>query len=364
MNENDVRVYIGTYTQRLPHADSKGEGIYVCDLDMRTGELVFISKLIGIVNPSYLAIEPQQRYLYAVSEVEEHNGKPGGIVGAFQIDSQTGDLTPINQQSSHGTAPCYVSIDQNGKWALVANYGSGSAATYPINADGSLGEAHATIQHEGSSINPNRQEGPHAHCIVLDPTNQYVSIADLGLDKVLVYSLNQQTGQLSPTANPSVAITPGSGPRHLAFHPDGHHVYVINEMASTITAFAYEDGNYRELQTISTLPDDFDGISNTAAIHVAPSGRFVYGSNRGHDSIAIFACDAATGRLTAIGHESTQGKTPRDFVIDPTGTYLLAANQDTDTVISYRIDQETGALSATGYLANVPTPVCLKAIKL
>ena len=360
MADNSLRLYVGTYTQKLPHVDSKSDGIYVYDLNLDSGEMAFASKLTGVDNPSYLAIEPQQRYLYAVNEVMEQDGKPSGAVGAFRIDPDTGALSPINHQLSHGTGPCHVSVDQTSQWAFVANYGSGSAAVYPINADGSLGEASDQIQHEGSSVNLNRQEGPHAHCILTDPTNQYVSIVDLGIDKIMVYALDHTTGKLSPAANPSAPVAAGAGPRHLAFHPNGHHAYVINELASTMSVFAYANGSFSEIQTLSALPDDFTGTSYTSAVHVAPSGKFVYGSNRGHDSIAIFMCDAETGRLTAAGHESTQGEYPRDFVIDPTGTFLLAANQNTDTIISYRINQETGALTPTGYIASVPTPVCLK----
>jgi 6-phosphogluconolactonase len=244
----------------------------------------------------------------------------------------------------------------------VANYGGGSVACLPIGEDGRLGDATAFIQHKGSSVNPQRQREPHAHSINLDAANRFAFVADLGLDKVLVYRFDPSAGTLEPNDPPAAVIASGSGPRHFAFHPSGRFAYVINELNSTVTAFAYdaERGTLQTLQTVTTLPEGFDGKSFPAEVQVHPSGKFLYGSNRGHDSIACFAIDAATGRLTPIGHEPTQGKNPRNFGIDPTGAYLLAANQDGDNVVAFRIDPATGKLSPTGQSIRVPMPVCVK----
>ncbi|MBZ0300907.1 MAG: lactonase family protein [Anaerolineae bacterium] len=359
---DNILVFVGTYTTRVPHTRSISDGLYAYRLDMSSGALSFASKYSGIDNPSYLAVDPGQRYLYAVSEVANSEGRSGGALNAFRIHPEDGALTLLNGQSSHGVGPCHVWVDHSGEWVMVANYGSGSAAVYPVNADGSLAEASDTVQHSGSGVNPQRQEGPHAHCIMTDPTGDYVLISDLGLDKVMVYHFDRHTGKL--TAGTPGQVTPGQGPRHLDFHPSGRYCFLINEMGCTITVFAYEAGKLREVQNISTVPDGFvDENTTTAAIHVSPDGRFVYGSNRGHDSIAMFAFDTAAGQLTALGHVSTQGNTPRDFMIDPTGTFLLAANQDSNTIVTFRIDSASGRLTPTGHVAQVPTAVCLKAFR-
>jgi len=357
-----MRVYVGTYTATSPHAHGKSEGIYTNQFDPASGRLTRVHTTSGVVNPSYLALDPRHRYLYAVDEVEESDGQPTGGVSAFAVDSASGALTFLNRQPSHGTAPCHVSVDRTGRFVLVANYGSGSVAMYPIEDGGGLGAASDVVQHVGSSVNPERQQGPHAHSINLDPDNHFALVCDLGMDKIMVYRLDLAHGKLVPNDPPSAAAKPGAGPRHLAFHPNARNAYVINEIASTLTAFAWDGarGALREIQTVSTLPVGFTGSSHTADVHVAPSGRFVYGSNRGHDSIVGFAIDQQTGALTYAGHASTLGRTPRNFAIDPSGTFLLVANQDTDTVVTFRVDPETGQLSPTGQMANVPTPVCLK----
>jgi 6-phosphogluconolactonase len=316
----------------------------------------------GIKNPSFLAIHPSGRFLYAVCEVNDLAGKPGGGVTAFSLDGRTGRLSLLNQQTSGGKGPCHLVVDATGTNVLVANYGGGSVAVLPIGEDGRLKEPSCFIQHAGSSVNPRRQQGPHAHSINVDPGNRFAMVADLGLDKVLVYRFDARRGQLEPNDPPSVALKPGAGPRHFSFHPDGHHAYVINELHSTITALGYDAqrGKLTAIQTVSTLPAGFEGNNSTAEVQVHPSGRFVYGSNRGHDSIAIFAVDAPTGKLTPVGHELTQGETPRNFALDPTGTWLLAENQRTGTVVVFRIDQQTGKLSATGQVLEIPSPVCIK----
>ena len=245
----------------------------------------------------------------------------------------------------------------------MANYGGGSIASYPIKADGSLGEAASFIQHKGSSVNRSRQEGPHAHCISADPGNKFVLAADLGLDKILIYKLDSASGRLTENEPPFGAVPPGSGPRHFSFTPNGNFCYVINEIKSTLTTFSYEKSNgaLKELQTISTLPPDADPKKNsTAEIEVHPSGRFVYGSNRGHDSIAVFSIDSKSGKLTVVQDQLTGGKVPRSFGIDPTGSFLLAANQDSDNVVVFRIDSGSGRLTATGQEVQVGSPVCVK----
>lgn len=360
MSNGSFLAYIGTYTR------GKSEGIYVYRLDPSTGALTLSSKTADVKDPSFLAIHPQKRYLYSVNELGVVDGKPAGGVSAFAIDPKTGALTLLNQQPSHGAAPCHLSVDATGKWVIVANYTSGSASIFPIQADGRLGEASDVVQHQGSSVNPRRQTGPHAHSVTIDPANRYAFVADLGLDKVMIYRLNLSQGKLIPGEQPWVRTHPGAGPRHFAFHPNARCAYVINELDSTMTAFIYDasQGRLTEIQHLSTLPEGFSGTTHCADVHVHPSGKFVYGSNRGHDSIAIFAIDQATGKLTPIGHELTQGKIPRNFGLDPTGTFLLAANQDSDTVVTFRIDQGTGKLTATGHVAEAPTPVCVKFLQM
>jgi 6-phosphogluconolactonase len=349
-------VYVGTYTR------GASEGIYRFRLDPATGALSSAGSVARVDQPSFLALHPRRALLFSVNELGEFAGQKCGGVSAFAIDESTGELSLLNQQPSGGTGPCYVSVDATGRFVLVANYGGGSVALLPIGEDGRLGEASDFIQHTGSSVNPNRQQEPHAHSIIPSPDNRFAFAADLGLDKVMIYQLDLAAGRLRPNDPPWAQVHAGAGPRHFAFHPNGRYAYLINEIDSTFTAFAYDPtrGALTELHTVPTLPAGFEGRSSCADVHVHPSGKFLYGSNRGHDSIVIYAIDEATGRLTYVGHEPTQGKTPRGFTIDPTGTYLLAANQNTDTIVTFRIDPSTGQLTATGHVAQVPTPVCLR----
>ena len=277
-SHEELFVYIGTYTR------GESEGIYVYRMDPSSGALKFASLVSGLDNPSFLAIDPQGRYLYAVNEVEGSSGTPGGAVSAFLIDPETGDLTYLNQQSSHGAGPCHLSVDKTGRFVLVANYREGNVSVLPIQEDGRLGEASDIVQHQGSSVNPERQKGPHAHSITLDPANRYAFAADLGLDKVMIYELDLTQGKLRHSEGPWAQVKAGAGPRHFAFHPNGRYAYLINEIDSTFTAFAYDEtrGALREVQTVSTLPEDFAGTNSCADVHVLPSGKFVYGSNRGH----------------------------------------------------------------------------------
>ena len=351
-------VYVGTYTR------GGSEGVYVYRMDASTGGLEYVSKATGLDNPSFLAIDPRRRHLYAVSQVVESQGPPSGSVSAFSIDPATGELTFLNRQPSVGAGPCHLTVDGTGRCVLVANYRGGSVAVLPIEDDGRLGEATDFVQHEGSSVDAGRQEGPHPHSVNLDSASRYAYVPDLGLDKVLVYKLDAGKGKLTAGDEPWVQVKTGAGPRHFAFHPGGRFAYVINELDSTFTAFACDNvkGTLREVQTVSTLPVAFEGESHCADVHVSPSGEFLYGSNRGHDSIVVFAIDGDTGTLTYVGHEPTQGMTPRNFAIDPTGAFLLAANQDSDSIVTFRVDRRTGKLEPTGHVAQVSMPVCLKLV--
>jgi 6-phosphogluconolactonase len=347
-------VYIGTYT------GAKSKGIYVSRFDPATGRLTTPELAVATPSPSFLALHPNRRFLYADGQTSILNGKRVGAVAAFSLNAKTGRLTLLNRQSSGGEGPCHLSVDRTGKCLLVANYGNGSTAALPIQADGALGEPSAIIQHQGSSVNPARQAGPHAHFITPDPASRFALTCDLGLDQILVYRLDPTKAALVPNDPPFASVKPGSGPRHLAFHPSGRFVFLISEIGSTLTAFAYDAkrGALNELQTVSTLPETFAGNNSGAEVQVHPSGKFVYGSNRGHDSIAVFGFDARNGKLTYVEHQATQGKNPRHFAIDPTGQWLLAENQDSDSIVIFRVDAKTGRLSATGQTVSVGTPVC------
>ena len=350
-----VRVYVGTYT------DETTRGIYLSEFDSATGQLLPAQLAAEVKNPSFVALHPNGKYLYSVSEIADFQGKPVGGVTAFKIHPATGLLTLLNQQSSAGAGPCHLVVDAAGKNVLVANYGGGSVSVLPIAPNGQLSPASSSIQHHGSSVNKQRQEAPHAHSINLDPANKFAFAADLGLDKVLIYQFNRDKGLLIVNDPPAGIVSPGSGPRHFALHSSGKFAFVNNELTSSVTSFAYDAtrGGLTEIQTLSTLPEPTPGNS-TAETVVHPTGKFVYVSNRGHNSLAIFECDATTGKLTAMGHQSTEGKTPRNFNIDPSGRYILAANQDSNTVVVLKIDSSTGQLTSTGNSINVGRPVCIR----
>ncbi|HVN81577.1 MAG TPA: lactonase family protein [Terriglobia bacterium] len=353
-------VYIGTYT------GLGSQGIYAYRLYASSGALTPIGLAAETPNPSFLAVHPGRRFLYAVNEVDHFDGRKSGAVTAFEIDAATGKLSLLNQQASGGRGPCYLSVDRTGKYVLLANYGGGSVSVLPIETNGSLGKATAFIQHSGKGSDPQRQEGPHAHSINLDAANRFAVAADLGLDKLLVYRFDATKGTLSPNDPPYTSLRPKSGPRHFAFHPQGKFAYVINEMASTITAFSYdaEHGVLKELQTVTTLPNGFSGENSTAEVQVHPSGKFLYGSNRGHDSIAVFKINGEKGTLQLIEIQPTRGKEPRNFGIDPSGSFLLAANQNSGNIVVFRIDSKTGRLSATGNSVDVNSPVCVKFVEI
>lgn len=343
-------LFVGTYT------DGDSEGIYRCAMNPETGELSIQSATGGISNPSFLALHPDGTHLYSVSETGEFEGEPGGGVYAFAIEPESHDLRLLNAQRSHGGAPCYVAITPGGEHVLVANYSGGNVAILPVAGDGSLVEASDVAQHEGSSVNERRQQGPHAHCIVLDPSGTRAFAADLGIDQIVGYRITGNS--LSPAGN--VAVEPGAGPRHFTFHPDGHRAYVINELNSTITAFTYSDGSLLHAETVDTLPDGYTDDNYPADIHLSANGRFLYGSNRGHDSIAVFTIGADDGGLKPVQHVSTGGEWPRNFGIDPSGQFLLVANQRTNNIVVFDIDAETGMLSATGHELEIPSPVCIR----
>lgn len=356
-SKNAPVLFVGTYTE--PEG-SQSEGMYVYRMDPSSGALTFEAVMKGIVNPAFLAIHPQRGLLYSVNEVRSFAGQPGGGVSAFSINSVSGELTLLNHQSSHGQDPCYVSIEGTGQFVLIANYSSGSVAMFPIQMDGRLGLATEVVQHSGASVHPERQTGPHAHCILPDPANRFALVADLGLDQILVYRMDLENGKLHKHAE--VEGKRGAGPRHLAFHPNGQYVYLINELDSTLTAYRYhtDAGIFEELQTVSALPEDFKDENLCADVHVSPNGKYLYASNRGHDSIVCFIVDESTGRLAYRSYTSTGGREPRNFAIDPSGTFLLVANQKTHSIVTFQIDLATGELLNTGHEVAVSMPVCLK----
>ena len=345
-------VYFGTYT------GEKSQGIYVAQFRPEEGKLEPARLAARTKNPTFLAVHERTGVLYAVNEVTDFGRTNSGAVSAFRIDPQTGSLTIISQQSSGGSGPCHLAVAQNGSCVLVANYGSGSVAVLPLDSAGRLAAPTGFVQHHGSSTNPQRQEGPHAHFITWSPDDQYVLACDLGLDKVLIYKLSN--GLLSPANPPSFGLEPGSGPRHLAFDPTGRFVYVINELSSTLTACRYDAGKgiVTAQETVSTLPKDFSGVNTCAEVQVHPSGKTIYASNRGHNSIAVFSRDPVSGLANLVQIASTQGKTPRHFTLDPTGRWLLAENQDSDSVVIFAVDEQTGQLTPTGRSEKVGAPVC------
>jgi 6-phosphogluconolactonase len=346
-------LYVGTYTS------GKSEGIYGYSMMPYSGRLHRFTS-IKSVNPSFLAIDRSGSYLYAVNEVAEYGGKPSGGVSAFAIESH-GHLRFLNEQATQGADPCYLSIDRKRSKLLVANYTGGSVAVLPIRTDGALGMAVDVKQHEGAGVKE-QQKGPHAHCIILDRSERHALAADLGIDKVMIYRFDRSNGKLTPAKQPFAELQAGAGPRHLTLHPNGKFLYVINELDSTLTSFRYSENNgtLKHIETVSTLPSDFTGTSYCADVHVSSSGKFLYGSNRGHNSIVVFKIDSRTGKPKLLEHVSTQGDWPRNFVIDPTGSLLLVANQRSDNVVSFFIDSKTGRLRPTTVVEEIPSPVCLK----
>ncbi|MDB4882308.1 MAG: pgl 2 [Gemmatimonadetes bacterium] len=354
--ENEVLVYVGTYTEH-PAGGGGSKGIYVTRLDVTTGRLGELTLAAELDNPSFVAVSPDAKFLYAVSEVgvREAGGEPTGFVHAYAIGAD-GALTPLNRVASGGADPCHINVSRDGRTVAVANYTGGSVAFIKRSLDGSLGDA-TMDHHSGHGPRADRQKAAHAHSVDFSPDDMTLFSCDLGADRVFLY----RAGKMPADVRSSVALEPGSGPRHLALHPSGRYAYVIAELSNSVAAFAWNAsaGTLRQMQTISTLPFGYTAPSNTAEIVVHPSGRFVYGSNRGHDSIASFSVDAKTGRLIRLGNTPTGGKAPRSFAIDPSGRWLLAANQLSDSIVIFAIDQRTGAITPTGATAALPRPVCV-----
>jgi len=352
--DDSMLVYIGTYT------GGKSQGIYLSRFDAHTGRLTTPELAAQTPNPTFLALHPNGRLLYAANEISDFHGKSQGAVSAFTIDKTSGKLTALNQESSSGAGPCHLAVDATGKCVLVANYGSGSIAALPLRDDGRLGGAGVFVQHHGSSVNAERQSGPHAHFITPDPSNQFALTCDLGLDRVLLYRMDPSRPALVPNDPPSISVKPGAGPRHLAFHPNGRFLFLINEMGSTLSSYAYDahKGQLMLVQTLSTLPQDFKGQNTCAEVQVHPSGNFAYGSNRGHNSIAAFSVEPNTGQLHFIGCQPTLGKTPRHFALAPDGRWMLVENQDSDNIVVFAVDRATGQLKPTGETIEVGKPVC------
>ncbi len=348
-------VYFGTYTGR------KAAGIYVSRFDAATGRLTAPELAAATPSPSFLALHPNRRFLYAVNETSVYPESGAGAITAFAIEGASGKLRLLNQQSSRGSSPCHLTVDRSGRRLLAVNYGSGSVVAYSLRPDGSLGELSAFIQHSGAGAMRGRQEGPHAHSVHISPDNRYALVADLGADGIFSYRFDPASGALAPAGQALTKVAPGSGPRQLDIHPTGRYVYAINELSSTITVFSYDAarGALTELQTVPTLPKGFTGANAAAAVQAHPNGRFLYGSNRGHDSIVVFAIDRRKGTLTYSGNTPTGGRTPRSFSIDPAGRFLIAANQGSGNAVVFRIDRKTGRLAPTGESVAVGEPVCV-----
>ncbi len=354
-----IFVFVGTYTENQVNATEKSKGIYVYKLDPKSGELSFVCASPETVNPSYLVIHPSKKWLYAVNEVGEGDKK--GYISAFSIDLKNKQLPFINSVPSQGTFPCYINVDHSGKYAMAANYGNGTVALFSIKADGSLSESISMHQHM-RKMTDGPEVQPHAHMIIQGPGEQFVYSSDLGTDMVWVYKLDTIHGKLEP-ALLHIPTQNGSGPRHIEFHPKKPWAYVINELNGTIEAFetGQKFANWNRFQTISTLAANDSGPASCADIHIAPSGKYLYASNRGEkNNLAIYAINQESGELEFIGHQAAGGKTPRNFVIDPTGTFLLVANQNTNNIVTFRIDKATGKLVETGKSVTIPSPVCLK----
>jgi len=349
-----VWLYIGAYTNEM------NKGISAARLDLSTGAISGMILAAETPNPTFLEIHPNGQSLYAVNEIANYEGKKEGSITAYRIDRATGKLEMLNRASTRGAGPCHVNLDRTGRMAMIANYGGGSVASYRIDSGGRLSEAVSFFQHEGGSVNPKRQEGPHAHSINPTPDNRFAVVCDLGTDEIVIYAIDPPAGSMK--RHGAVKLAPGSGPRHFAFHPGGRFGYSVNELLSTVTAFGYRKGSLTEIQTVSTLPDGFAGQNTTAEIRVHPNGRWLYASNRGEDSIAVFSIDEKTGKITRIENTPTQGSTPRNFYIEPSGRWLLAANQRSNNIAVFEIDARTGKLLPARQGITVGQPVCLRTV--
>ena len=362
---NNYKAFIGTYTQgglgggKSKNSNVFSDGIYTASIDSNTGEISIISstKDVDVTNPSFVHISSSKKYLYSVSEVTSERT---GSVTSFEINSENGGLKFINKQMTKGTGPCHINSDPSDSILITANYAGGSVSVFPLNGDGSISELSDFIQHEGSSINKNRQEAAHAHSVNIDQSGKYAYVCDLGLDKIFKYEINYEKNKLSLNENSIINVKPGIGPRHFTFHPNNRKVFVINELGGSVSSYDLgKDGSLNLIESVDTLPEDFNGDSWTADIHTSIDGNYVYGSNRGHDSIAIFKFDESKNTLINIGHHSSLGETPRNFATSPDGKFLFVANQDTSNIATLKINDD-GSLSDTGYNLEIPSPVCIK----
>lgn len=343
----------GTYTS------GQSEGIYVYKFNSSDGSASIASQ-IKISNPSFLAVSPGGQFVYAVKENAAAIGK-GGEVAAFLFNKETGTLTFINEQPSGGDHPCYVTVDKTGRWVVTGNYSSGNLTVLPVLANGSLGVAVTSIQHKGAGPNAARQKSPHVHATLFSADNRFLFVPDLGIDKIMIYAFDAVTGKLTAAKQPFAQSTGGAGPRHFCFHPTNKYGYLIEEMTGTVVAFKYKNSKLKKVQRISCMPMGDSSNAGSADIHVSPDGKFLYASNRGSsNTIAIFKVDRKNGMLTLVGHQSTLGKTPRNFNFDPAGNFLLVANQNSDNIVVFKVDKQTGLLTDTGNSITVGNPVCLK----
>ena len=349
-NAKEHYLLMGTYTS------GKSEGIYVYKFNSESGDFSFVSTAKA-ENPSFLAVSPNEKYVYAVHE----NGNDKGSIAAYAFDKKTGQLTFLNKESSGGDHPCYVSTDRSGKWVVTGNYSGGNLAVLQAMSDGRLLPAVQVINHEGGSVNKQRQQKPHVHSTIFSPDDKYLFVPDLGMDKVMIYPFDNNTGKLNPASSSFAQIEPGGGPRHFTFHPSGNYAYVIEELSGNVTAFSYDKkGKLTGIQTVSAIPSDYKGAVGSADIHVSPDGKFLYASNRGEsNTLAIFSI-GNDGKLKSVGHQSTLGKTPRNFNLDPTGNFLLVANQNGNNVVIFKRDKQTGLLTPLEKQIEVPNPVCIK----
>lgn len=353
--QKNIYLLVGTYTS------GKSEGIYVYSFDTSNAASARLG-VAKIKNPSYLAISPDSKTVYAVSETSDSTAAGiGGVVAAYHFDNTNGNLSVLTKQYSGGKDPCYVAVDHTGKWIFAGNYSSGTLAVFPIKAGGGIAAASQTIAHTGTGPNKNRQEGPHVHATVISPDNKYLFVPNLGIDKLMMYQFNQNSGKLTTAKQPFAATEPGAGPRHFDFAPNKKFAYLMEELTGTVVAYRYKNGELKKQQRISALADNFTGSIGSADIHVSPDGRFLYCSNRGSsNSITIFSINQQTGALTKLGEQPSLGTSPRNFNFDPSGNFLLVANQQSDNIVIFSINHQTGLLTDTGKRIAVGNPVCVK----
>ena len=347
-------IYVGTFSGR------GSQGLYVFELDRKTGDLSAVQSVDDRDGPNFQALHPNGRFLYSVSGDAFSEGSDHGTITAYRINSETGAVSMINERSVEGRGPAHVSIHPQGRFAFVSNYGSGNLSVFALDEDGSLSEVVDVVQHEGQSVNEQRQGGPHVHSIIPSDDGRFIYASDLGTDEIMIYAVDQRTGDVRPAEVPNVESTPGAGPRHFVIHPKGEYAYSAEELTSTVAAYNVDEstGALTPFQRVGMLPEDFKDLNSAADIHVAPDGRFLYASNRGHNSLAIFEIDESNGELSLVGHEPTRGGHPRNFMIDRKGEFILVANRDNDNVVVFRRDASTGRLQFLNE-AHIPMAVCV-----